>query len=169
MPKGRDVRPTLDKVREAVFNILGGGVKGCRVLDLYAGSGGLGIEAISRGAEFAVFSDHNLKCIKAINENLQRLGLNERTKVLKFDAGRALRYLASRSEAFDLIFLDPPYGDARKSLQMVSESATLSPSSIVVVEHHKGEAMPEHAGGLTLKKAARYGDTTISIYENEQQ
>ncbi len=165
MPKARYVRPTLDKVREAIFDILNRSVAGRKVLDLYAGSGSLGIEAISRGAKIAIFIDNSPTCIKTIRENLENLGLKEKGKAIRLDAGKALRYLEQRRERFDLVFIDPPYGEARKSLRQVVSFDILSSHCVVVVEHYKKEVLPKKVASLGLRKEARYGDTCLAIYE----
>jgi len=165
MPKARYVRPTLDKVREAIFDILNRSVAGRRVLDLYAGSGSLGIEAISRGAKIAIFIDNSPTCIKTIRENLENLGFKEKGKAIRLDAGKALRYLEQRRERFDLVFIDPPYGEARKSLRQVVSFDILLPYCVVVVEHYKKEVLPKKVVSLGLRKEARYGDTCLAFYQ----
>lgn len=167
MPKARRVRPTMDKVREAIFDILDRSVAGRRVLDLYAGSGSLGIEAISRGAKCGTFVDNNPGCIKTIKQNLASLGFEAGSKVLNLDAIRALRHLSKLGEKFDLVFIDPPYGEAKISLHRVAKSDILSPHCVVVVEHYKKEVLPKKVASLGLRKEARYGDTCLAIYRKD--
>lgn len=164
MPRSADIRPTLDKVKEALFDILGEEVAEKKVLDLYAGSGSLGIEAISRGAKAAIFIDYNPESIKVVKDNLESLNFQNKAKVLRLDFSRALGYLASQGKRFDLVFLDPPYGKARKSLHLVGKSDILSAHCMVAVEHYKKEVLPEEAGTLARIKSARYGDTCLSFY-----
>ncbi len=168
VPKGLKIRPTLDKVREALFDILGNDAAVDRVLDLYAGSGSLGIEAISRGAKYCTFVDNNPKCIKAIRENLSNLGFGSRSNVLRSNVSKALRSLEKVAQRFDLVFMDPPYGEAKISLQQVAKSDILSPHCVVVVEHYKKDAMPKEAGPLRMIKASRYGDTVLSFYRRRK-
>lgn len=168
VPKGLKIRPTLDKVKEALFDILGKDAAVDRALDLYAGSGSLGIEAISRGAKCGTFVDNNPKCIKTIKENLASLGFGPKSNVLRLDASRALRSLGKVGERFGLVFIDPPYGKAKISLQQVAKSDILSPHCVVVVEHYKKDAVPNEAGPLRMIKASRYGDTVLSFYRRRK-
>ena len=163
--KGR-TRPTAAKVREAIFNILGSAVAGARVLDLYAGTGALGIEALSRGARAAVFVEDHPEALQVLRRNLESLGLLAQATVLPLAVLAALKKLASRSEPFDLVFLDPPYGGvaAVATLAALGSSELLRPQARVVAEHSKRESLPALGGRLTLKDLRRYGDTQVAFY-----
>jgi 16S rRNA (guanine966-N2)-methyltransferase len=163
--KGR-IRPTAAKVREAVFSILGPGVNGVIVLDLFAGTGALGIEALSRGAAVAVFVEDHPEALKVLRRNLEDLGLADRTTVWPLPVAAALKKLAGRGERFGLAFLDPPYGggEAVMGLGALAALDLLGPGARVVVEHSRRESLPEACGPLTRLEVRRYGDTQVAIY-----
>jgi 16S rRNA (guanine966-N2)-methyltransferase len=163
--KGR-IRPTAAKVREAVFSILGPGVGGLRVLDLFAGTGALGIEALSRGAAAAIFVEDHPESLKVLRRNLEDLALADRTTVWPLPVTTALKQLAGRGESFGLAFLDPPYGgpDAVSALTALAGLPLLAPGARVVVEHSRRESLPEVCGGLTRLTVRRYGDTQVAFY-----
>jgi 16S rRNA (guanine966-N2)-methyltransferase len=140
-----------------------GSVEGCRVLDLYAGSGALGIEALSRGAEHADFVDQDAGSCAAIRNNLRYSGMEGQSLVRCTPAGRALRSLESE---YDLVFVDPPYAAAglEELLGQVAVSHLLSPGAVVVVFHSSRSTLPSQYDGLGLLKERRHGDTTVSIY-----
>jgi 16S rRNA (guanine966-N2)-methyltransferase len=173
-PKGIDLRPTSDKVREAVFDVLaslregpgqpGGTLRG-RVIDLFAGTGAFGIEALSRGASEAVFVERSTEARALIRENLRRLAFASRARVVAGEVLRALDRLASAGEApFDLAFLDPPYASAAagRAAERLVERRLLAPGGIVVIEsgaRDPGEAPP----ALELFRRKRYGDTCVAF------
>jgi len=163
--KGR-TRPTAAKVREAVFNILGPAVVGMRVLDLFAGTGALGIEAISRGASAAVFVEDHPEAVKALRRNLEDLGLQGQTKVWPLPVATALKKLAAQSERFGLAFLDPPYGgkEALAALNALAFLNLLEAKGQVVVEHSRRDTLPEESGPLKRTEVRRYGDTQVAFY-----
>ncbi|MFH1995708.1 MAG: 16S rRNA (guanine(966)-N(2))-methyltransferase RsmD [Candidatus Omnitrophota bacterium] len=166
-PKACSVRPTKDRVREAVFNIIAGKVQGAAVLDLYAGSGAFGIEAISRGARKAVFVDDDMRCVRVIRDNIKTLGIpRDVAVVFRMEAKRALKKLAEQLEAFDIIFMDPPYGRelAKQSLILASNYGMLSPGSFAVIEHHRDDEAAAPDIALKLRARKRYGDSVISIF-----
>ena len=133
-PPGRDTRPTLDRVRENLFNMLQGEVPGSRVLDLFAGSGALSLEALSRGAALAVMVDHDRQAVQVEKRNIQRLQMEDRTRVLQMDWRQAVRLLAGE-DSFDLVFLDPPY--EMKDLRDVFSALEplLAPEGLILLEH----------------------------------
>jgi len=163
--RGR-TRPTAAKVREAVFSILGEAVVGARVLDLFAGTGALGIEALSRGAEFAVFVEDHPAALKVLRRNVQHLDLEERALVLPVPVLMALKKLCRQGERFHLVFLDPPYGagTAAAVLAALGAGDLLAPKARVVAEHSSREALPEAIGALKRQELRRYGDTQVAIY-----
>ncbi|MGH7270802.1 MAG: 16S rRNA (guanine(966)-N(2))-methyltransferase RsmD, partial [Polyangiaceae bacterium] len=140
-PKGQATRPTSDRVREALFGILeaAGGLRGARVLDLYAGTGALGLEALSRGASLAVLVESSRKALAVLRANVNDLGLGDRTRIIAKDAGDAVRQLA-RAEAFNIVFADPPWaivdtGAAPGVLAVLAGAGVLSAEACVVLEH----------------------------------
>ena len=163
--KGR-IRPTGAKVREAVFSILGPTLAGLRVLDLFAGTGALGIEALSRGAAAAVFVEDHPESLKVLRRNLADLGLADRTTIWPLPVTTALQQLVGRGESFSLAFLDPPYGgpDAVAALTALAELPLLAPGARVVVEHSRRESLPEACGALARLTVRRYGDTQVAFY-----
>ena len=161
-PAGSDTRPTSDRVREALFSVLGPSVHGARGLDLFAGSGALGIEALSRGAQQAVFVDRSPKAIQAIRTNLTTLGIDG--DVRPMEARAALRAASARREAYDLVFLDPPYRRAAELGRELSEGliAVLAPRARVVTESDRRAPLELD---LPLADERRYGDTVIRIHD----
>jgi len=190
-PKGPPIRTTQDRIRQNLFNLLADRVEGARVLDLFAGSGALGIEALSRGAKEVTCVDRSGFAIRAIRENLKtleigtryqkqqsvpgtELGKGEPVTVIRADAIQLLRRLHQRkAPPFDLVLLDPPYGRvwARKTLNALGRYAILSPSGVVVVEHAKQDPLPsqidEEANRLVSQRQEQYGDTALTIYQRQ--
>jgi 16S rRNA (guanine(966)-N(2))-methyltransferase RsmD len=164
--KGR-VRPTSDRVREAIFNVLGPAVAEARVLDLFAGTGALSLEALSRGARDAVLVEDHGTALNILRDNIKTLGLENRTRVLTLPVTRALKKLAAQGEHFNLVFLDPPYerGLALKTLTALQGSGLLLPEARIIAEHSQRERLPELAGALKLSQCRRYGDTQVAFYE----
>ena len=160
-PPGDSTRPTSDRVREALFSILGARVPQARVLDLFAGSGALGIEALSRGALEVTFVDDAHAAIKAIKANLQALSVQGR--VQKSDALRHLAHASNTGAQYDLVFLDPPYRQAERLARPLSEAlpAVLAPGAVAVAESDRRAPL---ALDLPLHDERRYGDTLIRIY-----
>jgi len=170
MPKGAVVRPTKDRIREALFNIVAENVNGARVLDLFAGSGAFGIEALSRGAENSVFVDSDARCVRAIKENLEDLGIEgSRFKFIRADAMQAIKTLQKEAQVFDLIFIDPPYyrGIVKKCLIKLDSHDILSRNCIVCAEHFKKDVAPEGLVNILLHRTACYGDIRLSFYKSK--
>ncbi|WP_352419968.1 16S rRNA (guanine(966)-N(2))-methyltransferase RsmD [Proteiniborus sp.] len=165
-PKGLHTRPTSDKVKEAIFNILGDISDKSQVLDLYAGSGNMGIEFLSRGANVCYFIDNDINSIKSIKENLNRTKLIEQAVVYKNTAEKALSILGSKGIVFDFIFLDPPYEKEIivPILEKISKNKILKDKGIIVVEHESKLILPKFANNLFKKDFRKYGGTTISFY-----
>lgn len=165
-PKGLAVRPTSGRVKEALFNILPRNLGGLNVLDLFAGSGNLTIEALSRGAARATLVDSSSESAKVMRENLAALSLSDRARILTLPVSRALRRLARQGERFDVIFLDPPYerGLAAPVLHALGDGALLRPSGVVIAEHSVREHLDEVYGTLALDDRRRYGATVLSFY-----
>lgn len=169
-PRGTATRPTSDRVREAMFSMLASDgllEPGVRVLDLYAGSGALALEAISRGAGEAVLVEHGRDALAAIRENVRALDVEDRVRVVASRVDRALSQLGGAgSPRFDLVFVDPPYADvpAPAFVQVLEGAAgLLSDQGALVLEHASGDAPPE-APGLALDRTRRYGDTAVTLF-----
>ncbi len=162
---GRDLRPTSERVRSAIFSILGPEiVVGATVLDLYAGTGALGIEALSRAAASVVFVETNEVHCRSLRASLKELGMADKARVVKANAESALDY---DEQGFDLVFIDPPYrlDPWDGLLGRMGNSDSLADSAVVVAEHyHRRELAPAY-GGLIKTKMRRYGDTKISIFD----
>lgn len=165
-PAGREVRPTADRVREALFSSLGGRVMGARVLDLFAGSGALGLEALSRGAVAAVFVERARPVIEVLRRNIDALGMADRARVIPGDAAAALGALARRGETFEVVFLDPPYrgGALEDALGRLAAANVLAAGAVIIAEHPTG-AEPSPAGSLRAVAVKRYGDTSLTFLE----
>lgn len=172
-PKGLAVRPTTDKVKGAIFSMLqaeafrraeAGALPWRRVLDLYAGTGALGIEALSRGADHVDFVEMNARARAALSENLQRTGLASRASV---HAMRAETAVSTFSVPCDLILLDPPYGDPGLPglLEALGRSAILKEGALLVVEHARSTVLPARIGTMCLARTRYHGTTAISLYE----
>ena len=168
--KGTDIRPTSSKVREAIFNLLGQDMSGLTVLDVFAGTGIMGIEALSRGADEALFIDKSSRAMQLIKKNLALCGYEDRSRVLKRDIldGSKFESLAEGGR-FDVAFIDPPYGKdlLPPVLKMISHCDVLKPGAVVVTESAKSDPLPERSGFLVLSSRKIYGDTKIDIYESE--
>jgi len=162
MPPG--IRPTQDKTRKALFDILAD-VSGESFLELFAGSGAVGIEALSRGANPVVFIERDKKCAQAIAKNLGSLN-SVNYRVIESDALKAVEILHKLGEKFDIIFLDPPYyrDTAKKTLQTLSVYDILAANGFIIVQHFKKDNLPEALGVLALFRQSKYGDTLLSFY-----
>ena len=161
---GRDTRPTTDKVKESIFNILQFDIQGRRVLDLFAGTGQLGIEALSRGAQAAVFVDHSPKAAGLVRQNLERTGLAQHASVVQSDWRAFLS--ACRGEKFQLIFLDPPYatGTLQAAMETIAAVDILSEHGIMVCESPAEEPLPDCLPGLRRGRDYRYGKIQVTLY-----
>ena len=169
--KGWSIRPTSDRVREAIFNLIGQDTAGFQVLDLFAGTGCLGIEALSRGALQALFIDNSPQSIKVIKKNLARCGFESVGSILKRDLTKGLPWKHPlMREKFDLIFIDPPYekGMIPPLLRELSERDLFACPSIAVTETFKTETLPSSLGKLNMLDSRIYGETKITIYQNHQ-
>lgn len=160
--EGDDVRPTTDKVKESLFNIIQFDVEGSSFLDLFAGSGQIGIEAISRGARQVVFVDKSKKSVEVIRENLKTTGFEKNAVVVNADS---LGFLSRRAEKYDIAFLDPPY--AKGILQQALEKIEplMNENGIIVCESPAKEELPEKAGKFSVFKKYSYGKTALTTYK----
>ncbi len=168
-PKGVELKPTSDRVKESLFGILGAFVVDKAVLDLYSGTGNLGLEALSRGAASCVFVDSNVRCVAAIKQNLSELGINEGVGVVLKEALRYIKETAAKGAKFDIIFLDPPYYKdmVKKSLLLLDYYNIITNHSVVIAEHHKKDELParEELKNLKLYRQEKYGGTFLSFYK----
>ena len=161
--KGDATRPTTEKVKEAIFSAVQFNIEGRRVLDLFAGSGQLGIEALSRGAITATFVDSSREAVGIIRENLQTTGFTAQSIVLCRDAQSVLIGI---TEAFDLVFVDPPYALNKIPSLLPALLPHLAPGATVICEHEGNQPLPEQYGSLSVMKIKRYGRIGITIYRN---
>ncbi|MDF2964143.1 MAG: methyltransferase [Paenibacillus sp.] len=168
---GMGTRPTTDKVKEAIFSMIGPYFEGGHVLDLFAGTGGLSIEALSRGMERAVLTDIDKKSIDTIRQNLQASGFTEKAEIYRNDALRAVKALTKRGIKFDLVFLDPPYRlkVVQDLVEQLVQANMLNAGATIVMEHDADDVYSEPIGGLQWVRRAEYGDTAVTIYRNITQ
>ncbi len=165
------MRPTADRLRGTLFNILTAGnpavLEGSSWLDLYAGTGAVGIEALSRGAAMAYFVESSPEAAKLIEKNLQSLGVNSGFEIIRQDVGRALPKLEARGAIADFIFLDPPYRmeeEYRRTLQKLERSGLLKTGSVIIAEHDKRFDPGEQVGSLRRCRILKQGDAALSFY-----
>ena len=164
--EGEDVRPTTDRVKEGMFNIIQFDLEGANVIDLFAGSGQLGIEALSRGAKSAVFVDASESACTLIRENLKRTKLEPDAKVIRSDY---LSYLRSCRETFQIVLLDPPYAEVflENALKCLSEIDILQSGAIIVAERPVGKELLWDLPGFTRSKDYKYGNTLLTLYRKD--
>jgi len=172
-PKWTALRPTSDKLRETLFNILGASVTGARVLDGYAGTGAVGIEALSRGARHATFVERDRRAAALIEENLQRCGVSKGYVIIRAEfASEARARLAGDDDpggaGFDVIVLDPPYDEA-PAAALDAAAAVAAPAGLVVLEHARRHAPPERAGRLLRRRTVVSGDSALTFYAADQR
>jgi len=162
--EGLETRPTTDRVKEALFNLIQFEIQGSKVLDLFGGSGALGIESLSRGAEHVVFVDQSRASARVIARNLERAKFQDAAKILTQDWMSALSQL--ENSEFDLVFVDPPYNAALETLvlEKLDLFNLLSEDAIVVIEHPASRALPETVSGYSFLKSRHYGITALSLY-----
>lgn len=165
-PKGDRVRPTLDRVREALFSILTPQLDGVRFLDLFAGTGANGIEALSRGAGAATFVDSHPDSVAVIERNLERTGLAHRAECVRLSLPRGFRVLARERAPYDIVFADPPraFDQFDRLLSLLDETRLLTDNGTIVIEHGPETPVPETAGPWRRFRHARYGRTSLSFY-----
>ncbi len=164
-PRGVNIRPSSQKAKKALFDILGEKIRGASFLELFAGSGNIGIEAKSRGAKSVFFVENNRSCIKVIKANLRRLGIC--AQVLPFDAEKAIEVFYKKKQKFDIVFLDPPYykNELKNTLKKVSLYDILQPHSYLIAEHNKKQVLPQQIHSLRLIFSRSYGDSAFSFYQ----
>ncbi len=163
---GTATRPTTDKVKEAIFNIIGPYFDGGTALDLYGGSGGLGIEALSRGVSKVIFIDQSRKAIETIKENLTNCYYMEKAEVYRNDSTRAIKALIKRELSFSFIFLDPPYANQQlvSEIGIITDNGLLQKDGTIIAEHTAELHLPDQIGLVDCIERKTYGETTISIF-----
>ncbi len=168
-PKGTRTRPTSDLLRQALFNVLGARIQGARVLDLFAGTGAVGLEALSRGASTATFVEVNHRAVESLRTNLRTLNLTGRARVVVGEVLPVLSRLQAAGESFDCIFLDPPYaGDlAARCVEILAHGGLLSDNAVLVAQVFHKTALPERVGGLRRIWRRRYGESSLTLYTKE--
>jgi 16S rRNA (guanine(966)-N(2))-methyltransferase RsmD len=164
-PSWEGLRPSSDRLRETLFNVLGPSVPGARVLDGFAGTGAVGIEALSRGAAHVTFVDSDPRAIRLIRTNLARCGIDDRHVIIRAGIAAAAARLASAG--FDIIFLDPPYGAAGLAEALSAAEVLAEEGTLVVVEHATRDEAPAAAGSLTQVREVRSGDSALAFYRRE--
>ncbi len=164
-PRGRLIRPTSDRLRETIFNIIGPYIAGHKVIDLFAGTGAMGIEALSRGAEQAVFIDNHPQALESVRRNIEPLKLRRRWQIIRWDAGQDLYCLRTLQIRFGCAFIDPPYncGLVDGALRNLMEADVMLAGSLIVVEHDHLEEITLPEGRLSLRDQRRYGKTLVTF------
>ena len=167
-PRGMATRPTADRIKESIFNILAGDIQNRQVLDLFAGTGALGIEALSRGAAFAVFIDRAKPALSALRRNILNLELEERTRVIHWNILTNLNCLIPDQHRFDLVFMDPPYESDAVAVSLTALTAcnALAHGARLVIEHSVRESIALPSKGLTLIDQRHFGTTLVSFIDS---
>jgi 16S rRNA (guanine966-N2)-methyltransferase len=162
---GIKTRPTAERVRESIFNILADSVRGTRILDLFAGTGAMGIEALSRGAEFVLFADDHKAALSALSKNIKTCLLQNRAETIKWNILKNLNIIRSRRPGFNLVFIDPPYNKDMilPTLSNLAMSQCLETQARLIIEHSPLEPIPENLPGFITSRQRRYGKTLVSF------
>ena len=167
VPRGHDVRPTIARLKESYFNIVDSEIENARFLDLCAGSGAMGIEALSRGADYVIFLERNKKAVQSIRSNLLRCGIRQQFDLIHGDLFQELPRLTARKEGFDLIYFDPPYfGDIyERGLQQIADGGLLNENGLLAAHHFHKTEIPSQVEGLSRVRQTRHGDAQLSFYQ----
>jgi 16S rRNA (guanine966-N2)-methyltransferase len=167
-PDWPGLRPTSDKLRETLFNVLGPSIVGAHVVDGYAGTGSVGIEALSRGAAHVTFIERDPRAVALIESNLQRCGLSERYAIIRGDFTGSKSVSGLERARIDVAFLDPPYGSAELTAALEAVGRWAGPDTRVIVEHAKRDAAPQEIGGLVLTRDLVSGDSALAFYKSSR-
>jgi 16S rRNA (guanine966-N2)-methyltransferase len=166
-PAWEGLRPTSDRLRETIFNVLAPVIRGARVLDGYAGTGAVGIEALSRGAAHVTFVERDPRAARLVEANLRRCGVGERHAIIRLDVAAAAATLAPG--AFDIIFLDPPYGQAALDGAVALAQPLVTSETMLIVEHAARDRAPDAHAGLRLARSIRSGDSALAFYRRDDR
>jgi 16S rRNA (guanine(966)-N(2))-methyltransferase RsmD len=166
-PDWPGLRPTSDKLRETLFNVIAPRIEGARVLDGHAGTGAVGIEALSRGASHVTFVDEDARAVRLIDANLARCGVSDRYVIIRAGLDRAAERLAGRH--FDILFLDPPYGAQESAEALASVEPLVGGDALLILEHAKRDAAPERAGRLARTRDLISGDSGLAFYVRRRE
>lgn len=171
MVPGNHVRPTADRVKESLFSVIGPFFEGGKVLDLFAGTGALGLEALSRGADQAIFVDLSKASCATIHANAHLTKLQDQVSIIRRDARSVLKMFSKQKLKFDLIFVDPPYFNKllEPILQEIDQNQLLSETGILIVEHTSRDVLPVTVGSLFCFRELHYGETKITLYHREDK
>ncbi len=166
--RGMKTRPTSDRIRESIFNILSDTVRDAVVLDLFAGTGAMGIEALSRGAKYAVFIEQSKEALSAVSQNIRNCSLENRTRTMRWDIVKNLNCIRNLSDPFTLVFADPPYDQnmLEPALQNLIQSGSLAAGAVIVAEHTPAETV--QAAGLEITDQRQYGKTAVSFFHYQE-
>lgn len=163
-PTWTGLRPTSDRLRETLFNVLASDVPGARVLDVFAGTGAVGLEALSRGAAAVTFVEQDRRAVALIRQNLVRCAVSEGCAIVAREAAEALR--SDRLDLFDIVFLDPPYTSPARDAVMLQAAAHVAADGVLVLEHAHRQAPPQSIAGLALTRTLRQGDSSLAFYRS---
>ena len=166
---GRNTRPTSDKVKESLFNILQARIPGSIVLDLFSGTGNLGLESLSRGCEKAVFVEKSPAALAVLRENCRSLDYMEYTEIIPMDVSKALAFLSENKREFDIVFMDPPYDHDLEvpAIEALDKGNLVKDDGVIVVEHLMQDEMPDCVGSFARYQIRKYGNTALSFYRKE--
>ena len=164
--KANVLRPTLGRIRENLFNIIQNEIFRARFLDLYAGIGAIGLEALSRGAECGVFVETHPECRKVLQRNIEKLKLDSQTQIISFPVSSAVKSFEAINQQFDIVFADPPYRqqEGEKVLQQLAQSTILSSEGLLIIQTERKEILVQKVGNLEQWQVRTYGDTTLWFY-----
>lgn len=170
-PKNQDVRPTTDRVKESLFNIINSYIIDSNILDLFAGTGSLGIECLSRGAKNCVFVDKSKDSINIVKSNVKKARVENESTILNVDFKDALKRLSTQNQKFDVIFMDPPYYENMfiECLKIIDKFDLLDENGIIVVEHDTKDLFEDKIGRFNKSREKKYGNTTLTFYKLEEQ
>lgn len=168
-PKNDDVRPTTDRVKESLFNIINSYIMDSKILDLFAGTGSLGIECLSRGAQKCVFVDISRDSIEIVKSNIRKARVENESVIVNADFKDAITKIQATKDKFDVIFMDPPYYKDMfiSALEKIDQADLLIEDGIIVIEHDTKDSFPETIGRLEKSKSKKYGNTTLTFYKME--
>jgi 16S rRNA (guanine(966)-N(2))-methyltransferase RsmD len=169
VPKGLKTRPTSGRLKKALFDIIAPELPGARVLDLFAGAGALGLEALSRGASHVVFVERRKSAIAAIENNLEKLGVTDQAEVFQGEAAKVLHHLSQRREEVHVVLIDPPYGAGVYEVVMgrIDEASIVGSEGLVIVEHHHKIELDDAYGSLHKRRVVRAGESCLTFYRLE--